>query len=173
MFRTDDDTGGLNTNFYAMGAVVAFGGRVRVRVDIQRVVRASLGTGFATNTTVIVEIDDPIGSGIKGSNRTDFNTRRVSAVVATVNGEQTAGMRINALLNVLDPRAIHPQRHVMFGFTRYSTGVTANTLTVIDDEAVVHATFSFSPGDSIRCGELPVACGTCGGTSAAKIARAA
>src|SRR4051812_46198087 len=123
-----------------MRAVVAFGGRVRVRIDIQRVVRASLSTGFAADTTVIIEIDNPIGSGIKGSNRTDFNTRRVRAVIATVNGEQTAGMRINALLNVLDPGAVHPQRHVMFGFTRYGAGVTADALTVIDDEAVVHGT---------------------------------
>ena len=44
----------------------------------------------------------------------------------------------NALLNVLDPSAVHAHRHLILGFTRDRAGVTSDAPAVIDDEAVFH-----------------------------------
>src|SRR5216684_7926463 len=100
VYRTDDDTGGFDADFYSVSAVVAFGGRVGVGIDIECVVRASLGACLATDATVIVEIDNPIRSGIERGDRADLHAGCVGAVVTAVNGEQTAGVRIDTFLNV-------------------------------------------------------------------------
>ena len=43
-----------------MSAVIALGGGMRFRVDIQGVVRAGLHAGFAADTTLVIKIHDAI-----------------------------------------------------------------------------------------------------------------
>src|SRR5262245_5640124 len=107
VFWTDDDTSGLDTNFYSMRAIIAIGSRMRVRINIERVVRAGLSASLAANTPVIVEIDNSIRSGIKRCDWTDFDTGSISAVVAAMHGEQATSMRINPFLDVLHPGTVH------------------------------------------------------------------
>jgi hypothetical protein len=43
-----------------------------------------------------------------------------------------------AFFNIFDPGTIDANWHVMFRFTRYGTGMTADTLALIDNKSVFH-----------------------------------
>ena len=108
------------------------------RGRIERVVRAGLRTRLAADAAVVVEIDNPVWSRIERGDRTDLHAGCGGAVVTALNGEQAASVRIDTFLDVLDPGAVHTQRHVVLGLTRHGAGMTADALAVINDEAVVH-----------------------------------
>jgi hypothetical protein len=59
-------------------------------------------------------------------------------MVTAGNLEMSAGVREKACLYVLDPGAINTQGHLILAFTGCGTGVTPNTLAIIDDETVIH-----------------------------------
>ncbi|HLG62964.1 MAG TPA: hypothetical protein VKY19_13580 [Ktedonosporobacter sp.] len=43
-----------------------------------------------------------------------------------------------AFFYVFDPGAVHANGHIMFSFTRYRAGVTADTFTLVNNEGVFH-----------------------------------
>ena len=59
-------------------------------------------------------------------------------MIAALHIEKTPRVGKLALLDVLDPRAVNADRHFVLGLARDSTRVAADTLSVVDDEAVVH-----------------------------------
>ncbi len=62
-------------------------------------------------------------------------------MIATLHRKDPASARKFSLFDVLHPGAIHADRQIMFLLASNCTGVTADALTIIDDEAVVHGKF--------------------------------
>lgn len=120
-----------------MRTVVAFGGGVRLWIDVQGVVRARLHACATTDTAAIVKIDDSIGSPVEGSDRADFNARRGIAMITPHYRKQSRGLRKSPFFDVFDPGAIHTDGDIVLRFTRDRTRMTADTLAVVDDESVI------------------------------------
>ena len=59
-------------------------------------------------------------------------------MVASHHREEPLRVRPATLLDVLDPGAIHSERHIMLGLARHGAGVAANALVLVDDESVLH-----------------------------------
>ena len=57
-------------------------------------------------------------------------------MIAPVNKKIAPRIGKLTLLNVLNPRAVDPNRHIMLGLTRHSTCMTANTLALVDDKGI-------------------------------------
>lgn len=57
-------------------------------------------------------------------------------MIAAVDEKITARVGKFAFFDVLDPRSIHADRDVVFGFTRYGAGMTADALALVDDKSV-------------------------------------
>ena len=121
-----------------MGAVIALRRRMVVRVHINGVIWARLGTGFAADTPPIVKIDNSVRTCKQRRNRTDLYARCISTVIAPHYREQPTRVRKLALLDVLDPRPVNADRHLVLGLARDGAGMAADTLPVIDNKAVVH-----------------------------------
>lgn len=60
-------------------------------------------------------------------------------MIAAKHREGAAGIGKAALLDILHPGAIHAERHLILGFTRYGACMTSDTLSCIDDKTIVHA----------------------------------
>src|SRR4051812_28462458 len=118
-----------------MRAKIAFGRRVAIRIDKQRIIGTGLHTRLAADAAIGIEIDNAIFPTIEGRDGADRHARRVIAVIAPHHAEQPATVRKLALLDVLDPRAIDAERHLMLALTSYRTCVTSNALAVINEKA--------------------------------------
>lgn len=57
-------------------------------------------------------------------------------MIAAVDEKITARVGKFAFFDVLDPRSVNADRDVVFGFTRYGAGMTADALTLVDDKSV-------------------------------------
>jgi hypothetical protein len=63
-------------------------------------------------------------------------------VVTAVDKKIATGVGELAFFDVLDPGAINANRNIVFGFARYSTGMTADTLALVNDKGVFrHVSF--------------------------------
>jgi hypothetical protein len=60
-------------------------------------------------------------------------------MIAAQYGEVTARIGIVALLDVLDPGAIHADRNIMLFLARDGTRMTADAPVLIDHESVAHS----------------------------------
>src|SRR5262245_34740151 len=118
-----------------MRAKIAFGGSVRGRIDVQRVVRTRLHARLAADAAVGVEIDDAILTAIEGCNGADGDARCKVAMIAAHHTEQPAVVRKLAFFDVLHPRAIDANGNLMLAFAGHGTGVAANAFAVIDQES--------------------------------------
>jgi hypothetical protein len=136
MFRADNNTGRFQPHLSSVGAVVALGGCVTVRIDIERVIRAGLHARFAPNTASGIKINNAIGTLVQCFGRADSHARRVIAVIAASDEEIASCVRKFAFFDILDPGTIDTDRNIMLGFTGDCTGMTANTLALIDDKSV-------------------------------------
>jgi len=102
------------------------------------IVGAGLHAGLAANAPTGIKIDDAIVTRVQGRNGTDRNARGIGAVVAPHHAESTMRVGETSLLDVLDPGAVDANRCVVLGLASHSAGMTADTLSIIDDECVVH-----------------------------------
>src|SRR5262249_41847896 len=93
LFRADYNARGLQPDLNAMSAEVAFLRRVGIRIDVERVVRASLHAAFTTDAIFGIEIHDSVFALEQCSDRTDCDARRVVAMIATQHGEMALGIR--------------------------------------------------------------------------------
>ena len=59
-------------------------------------------------------------------------------MVASRDLKDTAGIGIGTLLHILDPGAVYGEGHVVFRLAGHGAGVTADALTIVDDESVSH-----------------------------------
>ena len=138
MHRADDHTRGLEVSLDAMRAVIAFLRGVGIWIYVERVVRAGLHAGFATDASVAVEVDDAVISFVQRGDGTDRDARSVFAVVASEHREKSSSIRIDALFDVFDPSTKGAQWHLVFGLAGDCARVTADTFAMVYDETVFH-----------------------------------
>ena len=138
MLGTHVDTCRLQADIDAVRAVVALRGGVIVRVHVQGVVWARLRTCFAPNTSASIEIYDPVLTCKERRHRTYLDARCVGAVIAPHHGKQPSGVGKLSLLDVLYPRTVYTDRNFVLSLAGDSTGMAADTLTVVDNESEVH-----------------------------------
>src|SRR5438309_9602700 len=122
--RADDHAGGQQLVLDAVRAEVALLGRPGVWIDEELIVRARLHARAASDAVVRVQIDDTVAAPEQGVRRADSYAWRVDALVAQDRKEEALRLRERALLDGLDPAAIHPNRNVVFSFTGDRAGVT-------------------------------------------------
>ena len=120
-----------------MGTESAFCCGVRFGVKIDRVVGAGLHAGLASDANGRVELDNAIIPLIHSSDGTDTHTRRVDAVITARHLEVAAHIGERSRFNILDPRTVHTKRHLILGFARGGTGVTPDTLSLINKKSVI------------------------------------
>jgi hypothetical protein len=112
-------------------------GGARVRIDEQLIVRARDHAGAAADADVRSQIDDPVAPLEERVGRTDPHARRVVALIAEHREEEAARLREDALLDRLDPAAVHPDRNCMLGLAGDGAGMAADAFSKIDGEPVV------------------------------------
>ena len=117
-------------------------------MHIQGIIRTGLRTRLAADTAPVVEIHDAILASEQRRYRAYFNTWRIGAVIAPHYGEQPSSIWKTSLLDVLHPRTVNPYGHLVLGLACNSAGMAADTLSVIDDEAVVHSSEHFPTKDT-------------------------
>src|ERR1700756_4064334 len=136
--RADNFASWFETHFDPGSVEIAFRGGVAVGINIQRIVGTGLHAGFAANAAFVIEIDNAIRPSEQGHRGTNFNARRIVAMIAAQHREVAAGIGITAFFNVLYPRPIYPDGDVVLFFTSDGTGVTADAAVLIDQESVTH-----------------------------------
>jgi hypothetical protein len=109
---------------------------VAVRINVERVVGTSLHARLATNAPTGIKINNTIFSLIESCGRTDLDTRRSIAVITTIDKKIAARIGEFATLNVLDPGTVDPDGDIVFRFTGDGTGMTADTLALVDHKGV-------------------------------------
>src|SRR5690349_13262200 len=97
-----------------MRAIVTLCGGVRVRIDIQRVVRARLHAGFAADASLTVEIHNTVRALVQSAGRTDLYARSILAMLTTLDREKAPSIRELAFFDVLDPGAKRANGHLIF-----------------------------------------------------------
>ena len=137
MFRTDDHAGGFESHIQTMSAEGAFRGGVCLGVEIDRIIRTGLHTGFAADANAGVKLNDAIITLIHGRDGTDAHARRVDAMIAARHLKVAAHIGVCARFNIFDPCAIYANRHLILRLARGGTGVTADTFGLVDEKAVV------------------------------------
>ena len=60
MLRAHVHAGRLKPDIDAMGAVIAFGGRMGFRINVQRIIWAGLHTALTADTPARIKIDDAV-----------------------------------------------------------------------------------------------------------------
>ncbi len=86
---------------------------------------------------VAVQIDDAVAALEERVGRTDARARRVVALIAEDGKEEAAGVGERALLDRLDPAAVHADRNLVLGLAGDRAGVTADAFSEVDGEPVV------------------------------------
>jgi hypothetical protein len=121
-----------------MGAIITFRRRIGFRIDIQSIIRAGLHTGFTSNATITIKIHNAVSTGVKRGGWTYFHTRRIGAMVTAMDRKFTCAVRKLTFFDIFNVSAVYTDRNIKFAFTRYRTGMTANTLPVIYNKSVIH-----------------------------------
>ena len=137
--RADHDAGRLEAGLHAMGTVVALGRGVRLGIDVERVVGAGLHARLAADAPRAVEVHDAVRPAVERHRRADRHAGRVIAVIAAHHREVAPRVREHALLDVLHPGAVDAQRDLVLLLAGHRAGVAADTLPLVDHEAVAHA----------------------------------
>ena len=136
MGRANRHTGGRKAYVGPVRAVVAFGSRLLIGVDVDCVVRAGLDTCLASDASAAVEIDDSVRTGKQRRDRADVDAGSVRAVIAAHDRETALRERERTLLDVFHPGSIDPDRDVVLGLAGDRAGMTTDALPIIDDETV-------------------------------------
>jgi hypothetical protein len=111
---------------------------VRLRIHIERSIRTGLRTSFTTDTAALIKVYNTIIASVQCLDRTDIDTGRLCAMVAPKNGKISSAVGKCPLFYVFDPGTIHSERHLVFGFACHCTCVTPDTLSGINNKAVIH-----------------------------------
>jgi hypothetical protein len=121
-----------------MRTVIAFRGRIIIRMNVDCVIRTCLHTSFTANASIAAEIHDAVFALPQSSHRTNFYAGRVRAVIAPLHGENSASAGEFSFFNVLHPRSIDSNWQLVFLFACNGTSVASNAFAIVDDEAVIH-----------------------------------
>ena len=136
----------------AVRAEVALLGGVGVRIDEELIVRARFHAGAAADAAVAVEIDDPVAALEERVGRADARARRLVALVAQNGKEEAAGVGERALLDGLDPAAVHANGNLVFGFAGDGAGVTSDAFPEVDGEPVIGHAITMTITHPVRGG---------------------
>ncbi len=137
--RTNHFARGLVSHLHPRSIEITFGGGVTIGIDVKRIIGTSLHAGFTTDAPFVVEIDDAIGTTEKCHRGTNFDTRRVVAMVAAQHCEVSPRVGIESFFDVLDPGSIHADGDVVLFLAGHRAGMTADATVLIDDESVAHS----------------------------------
>ena len=137
MFGADNDAGGFESHIQTMRAEMTFRGGVRLGVEINRIVRAGLHTGFTSDADAWVELDDAIIALIHRADGTDARARWIGAVITARDLKAAAHVGEGTCLHILDPCAIHAKRHLIFGLARSRAGVTADAFALVYQKSII------------------------------------
>lgn len=132
MFRTDDHAGGFESHIQTMRAEGAFRGGVGFGVEINRIIRTGLHTGFAADANAGVKLNDAIITLIHGRDGTDAHARRVDAMIAARHLKVAAHIGVRARFNIFDPCAIHANGHLILGLARGTARMTSDAFGLVD-----------------------------------------
>ena len=138
MFGADDNAGGFESHIQTMRAERAFGGGVGFGIEINRVIRAGLHTGFAPDANRRIELDDAVRALIHRGDGTDTHARRVGAMITARDLKAAAHIGIRARFNIFDPRAIHTKRHLILGLARGAARVTSDALALVNQKSIIY-----------------------------------
>jgi len=138
MLGANVNTGRFEPDIDTMRTVITLCSSMLSRLHVKGVIWASLRTRFAADTSSAVKIDDPIVACKQRSDRAYLNTRSIGAVVTPHYRKEPPGIGKRPLFNVLYPRSVNTDRHVVLGLARNCTRMAADTFSVIDYEAEVH-----------------------------------
>ncbi len=135
---TNDHAGRLEADFGTVRAEMTFRRGAIVGIHVNRIVGTGLHAGLAADAAVGVEIDDAVLALIHRRHGANRDARRLLAMIAARDLKYAARVGKQALLDVLDPGAIHAYGHLVLGFACHRAGVTADAFAIIDYEAVFH-----------------------------------
>ena len=121
-----------------MGTIITFCRRVGFRINIKCIIGTRLHTGFTSDTTVIIKINNTVCSRIKCSCRTYFYTRCIGTMVTTMNRKFPRAFREFTFLNVFHVGAIDTNRHIVLTFASHSAGMASNAHSIIYNKSVIH-----------------------------------
>jgi hypothetical protein len=93
---------------------------------------------FTTNTSTIVKIYDTIFSDKKSLGWTYVYAGSIGAMITPHYREYSSRVWVFAFLHLLDPRAVNANGNIVFRLTSDGACMAANTLSVVDYEAVFH-----------------------------------
>ena len=119
----------------AVVAEVALVGRVRLGVDVDRVVGAGVHARLAPDAPAVVEVDHAVRRAVQRPGRADRDARRVVALVAAHHREGAPGVRELTGLDVLHPRPVHSERHVVLALACDSARVAPDATVTCEHEA--------------------------------------
>jgi hypothetical protein len=97
-----------------------------------------LHTGFTTNTSIIVKINNTISSCVQCRGWANFYAGRVSAVVASVYRKLPGIIWEFPFFNIFHMSTVDTNRHIMLTFASYGAGMTANAHSIIYYKSVIH-----------------------------------
>ena len=132
MFGADDHAGGFESHIHTMSAEGAFRGGVGFRVEINRIIRAGLHTGFAPDANTRVKLNDAIITLIHGRDGTDAHARRIDAMIAARHLKVAAHIGVRSRFNIFDPCAIHANGHLILGLARGTARMTSDAFGLVD-----------------------------------------
>ena len=118
---------------------MTFCGGLSFRIDVYRIVRAGLHTGFTADADVGIEIDDAIRSLVHRRNWADTDTGRVGAVITSRNLKMTPCVGVDARVHVFHPGAVHAKGYLVLALACRGTCVTTDAPAIINNEAVIHS----------------------------------
>ena len=131
LLRADVNAGGVQSMIHAMGAEIAFGRRLCVRVNVDGIIGAGLGAGSAADASLFVEIYNAVLALKQGPHRTDVHAGRIFAMITSHNGKVTSRIRKNTLFDVFYPGSVYPDGDIMFGLTRHRAGMASDAFSII------------------------------------------
>ena len=107
LFGAYNHTGRFQADLRPVRAVMTFSGRVRLRVDVDGVIRAGLHASFAADTDRGVKIDDAIFALVHGRDRANACTGWIGTMITAGDLKMAAAVGVNACLYIFDPGAIN------------------------------------------------------------------
>ena len=95
-------------------------------------------TAFATNTSAVIHVNNPVRSLAECLYRTNGHARCLAALITTKNGEVSPHLRERSRLRIFYPGAEAADGNLVFGLASDGTGMTADAPRLIDDESELH-----------------------------------
>ena len=132
--RADRHARGLEPDFQLVLAEIALVRGAGFRRDVQRVVGARVHAALAADAAGIVKIHHAVGCSEQRTSRADRDAGRVVAVVAAHHCEVPLRLRELAGLDVVDPRPVDAERHVVLALAGHRACVATDARAAVQQE---------------------------------------